>query len=52
VAVDSEGYCYQVRTKGLANCRGNTGDRIAKELEGMGLLSDPPIYLTQLFSIS
>ena len=34
VAVDNEGYCYQLWTKGLANCRGNTGDRIAKQLEG------------------
>lgn len=34
VAVDSEGYCYQVQTKVLANCRGYNGGRIAKELEG------------------
>lgn len=34
VAVDNEGYCYQLWTKGLANCRGNTGGRKAKVLEG------------------
>jgi hypothetical protein len=34
VAVDNEGYCYQLWTKELANCRGNIGDRIAKGLEG------------------
>jgi hypothetical protein len=33
MALDNEGYCFQLWTKGLANCRGNTGDRIAKELE-------------------
>ena len=39
VAVDNKGYCYQLWAKGLANCRGNTGGRIAKVLEG----DDPSI---------